>query len=132
MALSGGHTLGFSHCSFFQAQLHNFRSVHDFDTSMNNEFAETSRKKCSKPNKDCNVGQFLDSTASTFDNNYYKQLLAGKSVFRFDQALFSNYKTKWIVESFTKDQSLFFREFATSMVKLENVGVIKNGEVRLN
>jgi peroxidase len=28
------------------------------------------------------------------------------------------------------DQSLFFREFAASMVKLGKVGVIKNGEVR--
>lgn len=77
VALSGGHTLGFSHCSSFQARLHNFSSVHDIDPSLNSEFAETLRKKCPKPNKDRNAGQFLDSTASIFDNNYYKQLLAG-------------------------------------------------------
>ncbi|XVF09756.1 hypothetical protein REPUB_Repub07fG0123100 [Reevesia pubescens] len=132
VALSGGHTLGFSHCSSFQARLRNFNSVHDIDPSMNTEFAETLRKKCPKPNKDRNAGQFLESTASTFDNNYYKQLLAGKGVFGSDQALFTDYRTKWIVESFAKDQSLFFREFAAPMVKLGNVGVIENGEVRLN
>lgn len=99
---------------------------------MNTEFAETLRMKCPKPNKDRNAGQFLDSTASTFDNNYYKQLLAGKGVFGSDQALYTDYRTRWIVESFDKDQSLFFREFAASMVKLGNVGVIENGEVRLN
>ena len=71
----------------------------------------------------------MDSTASTFDN-YYKQLLAGKGVFGSDQGLFSDYRTKWIFESFAKDQSLFFREFAAPMVKLGNVGVMENGEVR--
>ncbi|XWS61085.1 hypothetical protein CRYUN_Cryun07bG0095300 [Craigia yunnanensis] len=131
VALSGGHTLGFSHCSSFQARLRNFSSLHDIDPSINGEFAESLRKKCPKPNKDHNAGQFLDSTASTFDNNYYKQLLAGKGVFGSDQGLFSDYRTKWIVESFAKDQSLFFREFAASMVKLGNVGVMENGEVRV-
>ncbi|XP_017973010.1 PREDICTED: peroxidase 66 [Theobroma cacao] len=131
VALSGGHTLGFSHCSSFQARLHNFSSVHDIDPSLNSEFAETLRKKCPKPNKDRNAGQFLDSTASIFDNNYYKQLLAGKGVFGSDQAIISDYRTRWIVESFAKDQTLFFKEFAASMVKLGNVGVIENGEVRL-
>ncbi|XVF54031.1 hypothetical protein PTKIN_Ptkin05aG0148800 [Pterospermum kingtungense] len=132
VALSGGHTLGFSHCSSLEARLRNFSSVHDIDPGMNIEFAETLRKKCPKPNKDGNAGQFLDSTASTFDINYYKQLLAGKGVFGSDQALFTDYRTKWIVEAFDKDQSLFFKEFAASMLKLGNVGVIENGEVRLN
>ncbi|XVE64145.1 hypothetical protein DITRI_Ditri07aG0078200 [Diplodiscus trichospermus] len=132
VALSGGHTLGFSHCSSFQARLRNFSSVHDIDPSMNSEFAESLIKTCLKPNKDRNAGQFLDSTSSTFDNNYYKQLLAGKGVFGSDQALFSDYRTKWMVESFAKNQILFFREFVASMLKLGNVGVIENGEVRLN
>ncbi|KAK8714692.1 hypothetical protein V6N13_042043 [Hibiscus sabdariffa] len=132
VAVSGGHTLGFSHCSSFEARLRNFSSVHDIDPSMHPVFAETLRKKCPKPNTDRNAGQFLDSTASTFDNDYYKQVLARKGVFGSDQALLSDYRTRWIVESFANDQSLWFREFAASMVKLGNVGVMENGEVRLN
>ncbi|KAB1210771.1 Peroxidase 66 [Morella rubra] len=131
VALSGGHSLGFSHCSSFEARLRNFSSAHDTDPSMNVEFAESLRKKCPKPNKDRNTGQFLDSTSSTFDNDYYKRILAAKGVFGSDQALFGDYRTKFIVEAFAEDQSLFFREFAASMVKLGNVGVIENGEVRL-
>ncbi|KAF2315701.1 hypothetical protein GH714_040230 [Hevea brasiliensis] len=130
VALSGGHTLGFSHCSSFEARLRNFSSVHDIDPSMNSEFAEKLRKQCPKTNKDHNAGKFLDSTSATFDNDYYKQLMEGKGVFGSDQALFGDYRTRWIVEFFAKDQSLFFREFASSMVKLGNVGVIENGEVR--
>ena len=90
------------------------------------------RNKCPKPNRDTTAGELLDSTSSTFDNNYYKQLVAGKGVFGSDQALFSDYRTRWIVESFAKDQSVFFKEFAASMVNLGNVGVIEDGEVRLN
>ncbi|BFG23259.1 hypothetical protein CerSpe_095330 [Prunus speciosa] len=131
VALSGGHTLGFSHCSSFESRLRNFTSLHDVDPSMNNEFAQKLRKKCPKPNRDRTAGE-LDSTSSTFDNDYYKQLVAGKGVFGSDQALFSDYRTRWIVESFAKDQSLFFKDFAASMVKLGNVGVIEDGEVRLN
>lgn len=131
VALSGGHTLGFSHCSSFEARLRNFSSLHDIDPSMSLNFAQKLKSKCPKPNKDRNAGQFLDSTSSTFDNNYYKQLMEGKGVFGSDQSLFVDYRTKWIVESFAIDQGLFFKEFVNSMVKLGNVGVIENGEVRL-
>ncbi|KAL9412174.1 hypothetical protein AB3S75_045738 [Citrus x aurantiifolia] len=131
VALSGGHTLGFSHCSSFEARLRNFSSLHDLDPSMDLYFAQKLRSKCPKPNKDRNAGQFLDSTSSAFDNNYYKQLMVGKGVFGSDQSLFGDFRTMWIVESFAIDQGLFFIEFVNSMVKLGNVGVIENGEVRL-
>ncbi|KAJ6761299.1 PEROXIDASE 25-RELATED [Salix purpurea] len=131
VALSGGHTLGFSHCSSFEARLQNFSSVHDIDPSMNTQFARDLRRKCPKPNKDHSAGEFLDSTSSAFDNDYYKRVVEGKGVFGSDQALLDDHRSRWIVESFAKDQSLFFREFAASMVRLGNVGVIENGEVRL-
>lgn len=131
VALSGGHTLGFSHCSSFEPRLRNFSSTHDIDPSMDLEFAESMKKKCPKPNEDRNAGQFLDSSASTFDNDYYKRILAGKGVFASDQGLYSDYRTKWMVESFAGHQALFFREFAASMVRLGNVGVTEDGEVRL-
>ncbi|KAI4351828.1 hypothetical protein L6164_006139 [Bauhinia variegata] len=132
VTLSGGHTLGFSHCSSFEARLRNFSSLHDTDPSMNTEFAQGLRKTCPKPKKDPNAGQFLDSTASVFDNDYYKRLMVGKGVFGSDQALYGDYRTRWIVEALAKDQSLFFKEFTASMLKLGNVGVLENGEVRLN
>ncbi|KAI3749013.1 hypothetical protein L6452_12520 [Arctium lappa] len=131
VALSGGHTLGFSHCSSFSARLHNFSAEHFSDPSINSEFAINLKKKCPMPNKDHNAGEFLDSTSSTFDNDYYKRIIMGKGVFGSDQALFGDYRTRWIVDSFAKDEKLFFREFAASMVKLGNVGVIEDGEIRV-
>ncbi|KAJ9539693.1 hypothetical protein OSB04_026199 [Centaurea solstitialis] len=131
VALSGGHTLGFSHCSSFSARLHNFSAEHFSDPSINSEFAINLKKKCPVTNKDHNAGEFLDSTSSTFDNDYYKRIIMGKGVFGSDQALFGDYRTRWIVDSFAKDEKLFFREFAASMVKLGNVGVKEDGEIRV-
>lgn len=132
VALSGGHTLGFSHCSSFESRLHNFNAAHDIDPTMNSGFVQELKSKCPHPNKDPSAGQFLDSTSSMFDNDYYKRVLAGKGVFGSDQTLVEDYRTKWIVESFANDENLFFREFAASMVKLGNVGVKESGEVRIN
>ncbi|XP_027358376.1 peroxidase 66-like [Abrus precatorius] len=132
VTLSGGHTLGFSHCSSFQARLHNFNLLNDIDPSLNTEFALDLRKKCPKLNTNFSAGQFLDSTAAVFDNDYYRQLLVGKGLFSSDQSLVGDHRTRWIVEAFAKDQNLFFQEFVTSMLKLGNVDVSENGEVRLN
>ncbi|XP_028768577.1 peroxidase 66-like [Neltuma alba] len=133
VTLSGGHTLGFSHCSSFEARLKNFSLLHDVDPTLNTEFAKDLKKKCpATPFRDHNAGHFLDSTASVFDNDYYKRLIAGKGVFLSDQSLVGDWRTRWIVEAFAYDQSLFFKEFSASMLKLGNVGVSTNGEVRLH
>ncbi|KAH9608306.1 hypothetical protein KSS87_004228 [Heliosperma pusillum] len=132
VTLSGGHTLGFSHCSSFLPRLHNFSAVHDTDPSMNSNFASMLKNNCPNTNSNGDAEQVLDSTATRFDNDYYKQLVAGKGVFLSDQSLYIDERTKAIVESFSQDQNLFFQEFARSMVKLGNVGVSEVGEVRVN
>ncbi|CAN8253367.1 unnamed protein product [Cochlearia groenlandica] len=131
VTLSGGHTIGFSHCSSFESRLKNFSKFHDIDPSMNFAFAQTLKNKCPRSNRGKNAGMVLDSTTSVFDNDYYKQILSGKGVFGSDQALLGDYRTKWIVETFARDQNAFFREFATSMLKLGNFGVKESGEVRV-
>ncbi|XP_071734306.1 peroxidase 66 [Rutidosis leptorrhynchoides] len=126
VTLSGGHTLGFSHCSSCSARLHNV-----IDPSINTEFAINLKKKCPVHNKDRNAGEFLDSTSSKFDNDYYRRITTGMGVFGSAQMLYGDYRTKWIVDSFARDEKLFFREFAASMVKLGNVGIVEDGEVRV-
>ncbi|KAJ0487733.1 putative peroxidase [Helianthus annuus] len=76
VTLSGGHTLGFSHCSSFSARIHN-----STDPTINSEFAMNLKKKCPLQNKDGNAGEFLDSTSSKFDNDYYKRITMGEGVF---------------------------------------------------
>ncbi|KAL1219817.1 Peroxidase 66 [Cardamine amara subsp. amara] len=132
VTLSGGHTLGFSHCSSFESRLQSFSKFHDIDPSMNFAFAQSLKKKCPRSNRGKNAGMVLDSTNSVFDNDYYKQILSGKGVFGSDQVLLGDSRTKWIVETFAHNQKAFFREFAVSMVNLGNFGVKESGQVRVN
>lgn len=53
-------------------------------------------------------------------------------MFLSDQSLLGDYRTRWIVEAFGRDEGFFFREFAASMVRLGSVGVVESGEVRVN
>ncbi|GER25284.1 peroxidase [Striga asiatica] len=130
VALSGGHTLGFAHCSSFSARLRNFSTAHDSDPTLDPQFADGLKHTCRRNNTDRNAGQFLDSTSSVFDNDYYRMILEGKGVFVSDESLKSDHRTVPIVEAYAWDQDLFFKDFGESMVRLGNVGVVENGEVR--
>ncbi|KAL2920587.1 Peroxidase 66 [Bienertia sinuspersici] len=135
VTLSGGHTLGFAHCASFEARLHRYNDYFDIDPTMDIIFANMLKKKCANRHKrDNNAGYYLDSTSSIFDNEYYKRLVAGKGVLGSDQALYNDYRSKFLVESYAKYEALFFMEFTTSMIKLGNLGVNNHhhGEIRRN
>ncbi|XP_020676046.2 peroxidase 64 [Dendrobium catenatum] len=130
VALSGGHTLGFAHCSSFQNRIHNFNQSVDVDPSLSSSFAVGLRKICPAHNKVRSAGAGLDSTATIFDNAYFKLLLQGKSLFSSDQALLTNPRTKQLITQFASSQAKFNAEFVKSMVKM---GSLKGGkEVRLD
>ncbi|KAI0514222.1 hypothetical protein KFK09_010257 [Dendrobium nobile] len=130
VALSGGHTLGFAHCSSFQNRIHNFNQSVDVDPSLSSSFAVGLRKICPAHNKARNAGAGLDSTATIFDNAYFRLLLQGKSLFSSDQALLTNPRTKQLITQFASSQAKFNAEFVKSMVKM---GSLKGGkEVRLD
>eukprot|EP01018_Ginkgo_biloba_P018610 Gb_17552 [translate_table: standard] len=110
VALSGGHTLGFSHYSSFQKRIHNFDSKHqvDVDPALHPLFAQTLRNVCPAGNTQRNAGASLDSTTNQFDNQYFKHLLQGKGLFTSDQALYSDAQTNRLVRQFIIDQNAFF------------------------
>ncbi|KAJ0967022.1 hypothetical protein J5N97_023939 [Dioscorea zingiberensis] len=130
VALSGGHTLGFSHCSSFQNRIHNFDGSHDIDPSLNPSFASSLRSVCPMHNKVKNAGATMDSTSASFDNTYYKLLLQGKSLFSSDQALLAHPKTKGLVSKFASSQGAFSQAFVKSMIKMSSL--TGGQEVRLD
>ncbi|KAK6131020.1 hypothetical protein DH2020_035239 [Rehmannia glutinosa] len=121
VALSGGHTLGFSHCSSFQNRIHNFNNITDVDPSMDSSFAASLRQVCPMHNKVKNAGANLDSTPTVFDNKYYKLLLQGKSIFSSDQALMTSSRTKALVKKFATSQEEFYEAFVKSMIKMSSI-----------
>ncbi|KAL9172850.1 hypothetical protein ABFS82_03G074100 [Erythranthe guttata] len=131
VSLSGGHTLGFSHCSSFQNRIHNFSNKTDVDPTMNPSFATSLRQVCPKHNKVKSAGANLDSSPTVFDNAYFKLLLQGKSIFSSDQALITSSRTKALVAKFAANQEEFFDAFVKSMIKMSSI----NGggtEIRLD
>ncbi|MED6185952.1 Peroxidase 64 [Stylosanthes scabra] len=133
VALSGGHTLGFAHCSSFQNRIHNFSPNKDVDPSLNPSFATNLRTICPSHNKAKNAGSPLDSTNTLFDNAYYKLILQGKSIFSSDQALLTNPKTKSLVSKFANAKRDFENAFVKSMIKMSSItGAGAGQEIRLH
>ncbi|KAL8233287.1 hypothetical protein R6Q57_003065 [Mikania cordata] len=131
VALSGGHTLGFAHCSSFQNRIHNFATTQEVDPSMHQSFAASLQIICPLHNKVRNAGANLDSTPTTFDNRYYKLLLEGKSIFTSDQALLTDLTTKNLVTKFAYSRQEFEKAFVESMIKMSSISG-GGQEVRLN
>ncbi|ONH97170.1 hypothetical protein PRUPE_7G173700 [Prunus persica] len=121
VALSGGHTLGFSHCSSFQNRIHNFNATHDVDPSLRPSFAASLKNTCPINNRPKNAGATMDPSSTTFDNAYYKLILQGKSLFSSDQALLSFPKTKNLVTKFATSKEAFLDAFVNSMIKMSSI-----------
>lgn len=121
VALSGGHTLGFSHCSSFNNRIHNFNNTHDVDPTLHPTLAATLKSICPLKNRAKNAGSPMDPSSTTFDNTYYKLILQNKSLFSSDQALLSNPKTKSLVSDFASSKDAFFKAFANSTIKMSSI-----------
>ncbi|XP_021728230.1 peroxidase 64-like [Chenopodium quinoa] len=121
VALSGGHSLGFSHCSSFQNRLHKFDATHDIDPSINPSFAASLEKVCPAHNKVKKAGSNLDPSPTMFDNTYYKLILQGKSLFSSDQALFTAPSTKHLVYKYASSKEAFYEAFIKSMIKMSSI-----------
>ncbi|XP_009769235.1 peroxidase 64-like [Nicotiana tabacum] len=131
VALSGGHTLGFSHCSSFQNRIHNFDNSHVVDPTLQASFATSLQNVCPMHNKVKNAGATMDSTTTLFDNAYYKLLMQGKSLFSSDESLLTSSRTKALVSKYANSQDEFFKAFANSMIKMSSISG-GGQEVRLN
>ncbi|KAG8367358.1 hypothetical protein BUALT_Bualt16G0063800 [Buddleja alternifolia] len=121
VALTGAHTLGFSHCSSFQNRIHNFNSTHDVDPTMRPSFAARLKSICPINNKAKNAGTFMDPSSTTFDNTHYKLMLQGNTLFSSDQALLTIPNTRKLVYKFATSKKAFHTAFANSMIKLSTL-----------
>lgn len=130
VALSGAHTLGVSHCSRFARRLYSFSNSSAVDPSLDPGYAKQLMSEC-RQNVDFSVT--LDpQTPQTFDNAYYKNLLAGKGLLTSDEVLFTDSASKPSVIDFAQNPGNFNRAFIAAMRKLGRIGVKtgNQGEIR--
>nr|XP_043640077.1 peroxidase 55-like [Erigeron canadensis] len=132
IALSGAHTLGFSHCNRFANRLYSFSPTSQVDPVLNPSYAQQLMAACPQ-NVDPSIAINMDpETPNTFDNVYYQNLLAGKGLFTSDQVLFTDSSAQPMVNDFANNPGNFNAAFITAMRKLGKTGVkIGNqGEIR--
>ncbi|KAL0351623.1 UNVERIFIED_CONTAM: Peroxidase 12, partial [Sesamum calycinum] len=128
VALSGGHTIGISHCTSFTNRLYPTQ-----DPIMDKSFAKNLKTTC--PLANSNNTTVLDiRSPNTFDNKYYVDLMNRQGLFTSDQDLYTDSRTRGIVTGFAVNQTLFFEKFVNAMVKMSQLNVLtgREGEVRGN
>lgn len=128
VALSGAHTIGFSHCK----ELTN-RVARVNDTGYNPRFADALRKACSNYRNDPTISVFNDvMTPNKFDNMYFQNIPKGLGLLESDHGLYSDPRTRPFVDLYARDQARFFKDFAGAMQKLSVYGVLtgRRGEIR--
>ncbi|KAG9441976.1 hypothetical protein H6P81_017830 [Aristolochia fimbriata] len=130
VALSGGHTIGFSHCKEFMSRIYAYNKTFDIDPTMDGDFARSLRRPCPDKGRrlDPSVVAFNDVTTPVgFDNAYFRNLQKGLGLLATDQSLYAHHRTRGLVDAMAKEQSLFFGYFVAGMVKLGNLGVKTGG-----
>ncbi|CAN7127180.1 unnamed protein product, partial [Brassica rapa subsp. narinosa] len=128
VVLSGAHTIGKAYCGTIQSRLYNFNATYGTDPSIDSKYADFLRRKCRVASETV----YLDAaTPVKFDNQYYINLQKNMRVLTTDQELVKDPRTAPLVKAFAEQPPHMFRQqFAVSMTKLVNVGVI-TGEDRV-
>lgn len=133
--ITGAHTVGAAHCNTFNSRFKrdprgNFELI---DASLDNSYAQTLLNKCSSSMDPTTAVVNNDpETSSTFDNQYYKNLLAHKGLFQTDSALMEDDRTRKIVEILANDEESFLERWTESFMKMSVIGVRvgEEGEIR--
>ncbi|KAL9277829.1 hypothetical protein ACSQ67_024954 [Phaseolus vulgaris] len=132
IALSGAHTVGFSHCDQFANRLYSFSSSNPVDPTLDPTYAQTLMAGCPR-NPDPTVAIELDpQTPAAFDNIYYQNLVSGKGLLTSDQVLFSDAASQPTVVRFANNAADFNEAFVAAIRKLGRVGIKtgNEGEIR--
>ncbi|KAM6572685.1 hypothetical protein CsatA_016765 [Cannabis sativa] len=132
VVLSGGHTIGRAACAAFNNRLYNFTGRGDADPSLDPNYAANLRKKCGPTDFSTTV-EMDPGSYKTFDEDYYTLVDKRRGLFQSDSALLNDPKTKAYVKlQATTQGSTFAKDFAESMVKMGNIGVLTGnaGQIR--
>ncbi|CAN4094177.1 unnamed protein product [Withania somnifera] len=132
VVLSGGHTLGVSHCFSFGSRLYNFTGKGDMDPNLDKNYIDQLKTKC-KPNDLTTTVEMDPGSFKTFDTRYYSLVSKRRGLFVSDETLLTNTQTRaYVLAQLSPSGSTFFKDFRVSMVNMGKIGVFtgKVGEIR--
>nr|XP_009381204.1 PREDICTED: peroxidase P7-like [Musa acuminata subsp. malaccensis] len=126
-ALSGAHTIGQARCVNFRSHIYN-------DANVDAGFASQRQRNCPSSGGDNNLAPLDVQTANTFDNAYYRNLIAMRGLLHSDQELFNNGTQDALVQQYSTNAAAFAADFAAAMVKMGNISPLtgSSGEIRSN
>ncbi|KAI8012046.1 Peroxidase 27 [Camellia lanceoleosa] len=130
--LSGGHTIGISHCPSFVNRLYNFNGKGDTDPTMDQNYIAHLKSKC-KPTDTTTFVNLSPRSTHKFEPNYYTLVGKRRGLFQSDAALLNDCTTKAYIQLQAASKgSTFMKDFGESMVKMGQIGVLtgKSGEIR--
>ncbi|GJS07317.1 peroxidase 27-like protein [Tanacetum coccineum] len=131
VVLSGGHTVGVSHCPVIVNRLYNFTGKGDTDPTLDPKYIPQLKSICSPT--DTTTVLAMDRTPRSFDEDYYTVVLRKRGLFQSDAALLNDKQTSAYVKLQSKSFGYtFFNDFSKSMVKMGKIGVLTGnaGEIR--
>ncbi|XP_057970586.1 peroxidase 17-like isoform X2 [Malania oleifera] len=131
VALSGSHSIGNARCFSIVFRLYNQSGTGKPDPTIEPKYRKKLDKLCPLGG-DGNVTGDLDATPHLFDNQYFKDLVAGRGFLNSDETLFTNPKTRKYVKWFSQDQYGFFKAFVKGMIKMGDLQSGRPGEIRRN
>ncbi|XWS24414.1 hypothetical protein CRYUN_Cryun28dG0099700 [Craigia yunnanensis] len=123
IALSGGHTIGVARCVTFKQRLYNQNGNNLPDDTLEKTYYYGLKFVCPKSGGDNNISPLDFRSPVKFDNLYFKLILWGKGLLNSDEVLLTGTvgNTLELVKAYAEDENLFFKQFAKSMIKMENI-----------
>ncbi|KAL1555550.1 peroxidase [Salvia divinorum] len=133
VVLSGGHTIGISHCSSIAGRIYNFTGRNDADPSMDPNYVAALKRRCPTGDQ-TSIIQMDPGSSHEFDVDYFTIVKKRRGLFETDAALLNNTETNAYVQqhSTSAGSSSFFKDFGDSMVKMGKIGVLTGnaGQIR--
>ncbi|KAG2262632.1 hypothetical protein Bca52824_069711 [Brassica carinata] len=127
VALSGAHTIGQSRCTNFRTRVYN-------ETNINAAFATLRQRSCPRAagSGDGNLAPLDVNSANSFDNSYFKNLVAQRGLLHSDQELFNGGSTDSIVTGYSNNPASFSSDFTAAMIKMGDISPLtgSSGEIR--
>ncbi|GJV58676.1 peroxidase N-like protein [Tanacetum coccineum] len=126
VSLSGAHTIGRASCATFGNRLFNFSGTNAPDSTLLDSNMVSGLQNLCPVNGDTSRVTDLDwNSTDLFDTHYFQNLINGRGILESDQFLYSSDQgistTRSIVELYSNNKTLFFNDFANSMIKMGNI-----------
>ncbi|CAN6286732.1 unnamed protein product [Urochloa humidicola] len=131
VALSAAHSVGLAHCSKFSSRLYNYQPGQATDPTLNPKYARFLESKCPDGGPD-NLVLLDQASPAQLDNQYYRNLQDGGGLLGSDELLYTDNRTRPMVDALANSTTAFYKAFADAIVRLGRVGVKsgKRGNIR--